>query len=174
MRPMSSSRCWLSSSSVRCCVEPSGWRSGWPYEPAGAGLRKVTGWRRLPHAPGRASRMPGGASRNSGTVRRRRAPRRRGRIGHGRSRACRSRCIVCSRRRDRAHCRYRRRAIRARARWRAGIDRLIIVDQGKQALFLPAVWNETADPRQFLTQLKLKAGIATDRVGVADEAATNL
>ena len=43
-----------------------------------------------------------------------------------------------------------------------GLDGLIIADQGKQALFLPAVWNETADPRQFLAQLKLKAGLAAD------------
>jgi MEMO1 family protein len=41
-------------------------------------------------------------------------------------------------------------------------DGLIITDQGKQALFLPAVWHEIGEPRQFLAQLKLKAGLAAD------------
>lgn len=40
-----------------------------------------------------------------------------------------------------------------------GSDGLIIADQKKQALFLPAVWKEIPDPRQFLMQLKLKAGL---------------
>jgi MEMO1 family protein len=44
----------------------------------------------------------------------------------------------------------------------AGADGLIIADQGKQALFLPAVWREIPDRRQFLAQLKLKAGLAAD------------
>jgi AmmeMemoRadiSam system protein B/AmmeMemoRadiSam system protein A len=43
-----------------------------------------------------------------------------------------------------------------------GLDGLIVADQEKRALFLPAVWKEIADPRQFLTQLKLKAGFAAD------------
>ena len=43
-----------------------------------------------------------------------------------------------------------------------GRDGLILADRGKQGLFLPAVWHEIADPRQFLRQLKLKAGLPAD------------
>lgn len=41
-------------------------------------------------------------------------------------------------------------------------DGLIIADQGKHALFLPMVWHEIREPRHFLGQLKLKAGLAAD------------
>jgi AmmeMemoRadiSam system protein B/AmmeMemoRadiSam system protein A len=42
---------------------------------------------------------------------------------------------------------------------RPGIDGLIIADLGRRALFLPSVWDELLDRRQFLTTLKLKAGL---------------
>ena len=40
-----------------------------------------------------------------------------------------------------------------------GVDGLIIEDLGRRALFLPSVWEELADQRQFLIALKLKAGL---------------
>jgi hypothetical protein len=45
------------------------------------------------------------------------------------------------------------------AQLRPRIDGLIIQDAGRTALFLPSVWEELPDPRQFLTHLKLKAGL---------------
>jgi AmmeMemoRadiSam system protein A len=45
------------------------------------------------------------------------------------------------------------------AQLRPGIDGLIIADAGRSALFLPNVWDELPDPRQFLATLKLKAGL---------------
>ncbi|HTB43645.1 MAG TPA: AmmeMemoRadiSam system protein B [Acetobacteraceae bacterium] len=42
---------------------------------------------------------------------------------------------------------------------RPGIDGLIIEDAGRAALFLPSVWEEIREPRQFLTLLKQKAGM---------------
>ena len=45
------------------------------------------------------------------------------------------------------------------AQLRPGIDGLIIEDAGRRALFLPSVWEELPDPRQFLAHLKLKAGL---------------
>jgi AmmeMemoRadiSam system protein B/AmmeMemoRadiSam system protein A len=47
------------------------------------------------------------------------------------------------------------------AQLRPGLDGLIIEDQGRRALFLPSVWQELPEPRQFLTALKLKAGLST-------------
>jgi hypothetical protein len=46
------------------------------------------------------------------------------------------------------------------AQLRPGMDGLIIEDLGRRSLFLPSVWEELAEPRQFLTALKLKAGLA--------------
>ncbi len=46
------------------------------------------------------------------------------------------------------------------AQLRPRFDGLIIEDQGRRALFLPAVWEQLPDPRRFLEQLKLKAGLA--------------
>jgi hypothetical protein len=43
---------------------------------------------------------------------------------------------------------------------RPGMDGLIIEELGRRSLFLPSVWEELPDPRQFLTLLKLKAGLA--------------
>lgn len=45
---------------------------------------------------------------------------------------------------------------------RPGVDGLIISEGQHQATFLPAVWEELPDPRDFLTQLKMKAGWAAD------------
>ena len=43
-----------------------------------------------------------------------------------------------------------------------GTDGLIIEDQGRRALFLPSVWKQLPDPRQFLIHLKNKAGLGAD------------
>jgi hypothetical protein len=45
------------------------------------------------------------------------------------------------------------------AQLRPHIDGLIIGDAGRGALFLPSVWEEVGDPRQFLEALKVKAGL---------------
>ena len=45
------------------------------------------------------------------------------------------------------------------AQLRPGVDGLIIEDLGRRSLFLPSVWEELPEPRQFLTALKLKAGL---------------
>ncbi|MCC7203558.1 MAG: AmmeMemoRadiSam system protein A [Phycisphaeraceae bacterium] len=41
---------------------------------------------------------------------------------------------------------------------RPGIDGLILEDAGHRATFLPAVWESLPDPRDFVDQLKRKAG----------------
>jgi AMMECR1 domain-containing protein len=41
-------------------------------------------------------------------------------------------------------------------------DGLIIRDQGRQALFLPSVWEQVPDPLAFVRRLKLKAGLAAE------------
>ncbi|MBL8661062.1 MAG: AmmeMemoRadiSam system protein B [Rhodospirillales bacterium] len=46
------------------------------------------------------------------------------------------------------------------ARLRPGIDGLIIEADGRRALFLPQVWKTISEPREFLVQLKRKAGLA--------------
>jgi hypothetical protein len=43
-----------------------------------------------------------------------------------------------------------------------GIDGLILTHGGRRATFLPQVWESLPDPRQFMAQLKLKAGLTTD------------
>jgi AmmeMemoRadiSam system protein A len=48
------------------------------------------------------------------------------------------------------------------ARLRPGIDGLIIGEGRRRAVFLPEVWESLASPREFLAQLKLKAGLARD------------
>ncbi|MDH5233175.1 MAG: AmmeMemoRadiSam system protein A, partial [Gammaproteobacteria bacterium] len=45
---------------------------------------------------------------------------------------------------------------------RVGVDGLIIQDKHRRATFLPAVWESLTDKKQFLTQLKLKAGMTAD------------
>ena len=48
------------------------------------------------------------------------------------------------------------------AKLRPGIDGLILAEGVRRALFLPAVWESLADPRDFVTHLKRKAGWAGD------------
>jgi AmmeMemoRadiSam system protein B/AmmeMemoRadiSam system protein A len=43
-----------------------------------------------------------------------------------------------------------------------GEDGLVLEWQGRRATFLPQVWEALPDPREFLAQLKLKAGLARD------------
>ena len=38
-------------------------------------------------------------------------------------------------------------------------DGLILEDRGQQATFLPKVWGKISDPRQFVRELKMKAGL---------------
>ncbi len=45
---------------------------------------------------------------------------------------------------------------------RPGIDGLIIEDGPRRATFLPSVWEEVRDPREFLAHLKRKAGMRPD------------
>lgn len=49
------------------------------------------------------------------------------------------------------------------AKLRPGIDGLILRDGRSGALFLPKVWDMLPDPRQFVGQLKRKAGWVPDR-----------
>ncbi len=46
------------------------------------------------------------------------------------------------------------------AQLRPGIDGLVIADAGRRALFLPSVWEQLPDPKQFLAHLKHKAGMS--------------
>jgi hypothetical protein len=48
------------------------------------------------------------------------------------------------------------------ARLRPGVDGLIIQGGEHRALFLPQVWQSLPEPKQFLGQLKLKAGLTAD------------
>lgn len=41
-----------------------------------------------------------------------------------------------------------------------GIDGLLIKDGEREGLFLPAVWKELPDRQEFITQLKIKAGLS--------------
>ena len=43
---------------------------------------------------------------------------------------------------------------------RPGVDGLILSDGGARGTFLPAVWESLPQPRQFLTELKRKAGLS--------------
>ncbi len=43
---------------------------------------------------------------------------------------------------------------------RPGIDGLILTDAGHRGTFLPAVWEELSDPKEFLNHLKIKAGLS--------------
>ena len=45
---------------------------------------------------------------------------------------------------------------------RPGVDGLILQAGHRRATFLPAVWESLPEPRAFLRQLKLKAGLAED------------
>ncbi len=50
----------------------------------------------------------------------------------------------------------------ALARLRPGIDGLILSYGRRRATFLPQVWESLPDARQFIAQLKLKAGLPAD------------
>jgi len=45
---------------------------------------------------------------------------------------------------------------------RPGIDGLILEERGQRGTFLPSVWESLPSPRQFLAQLKVKAGLPAD------------
>lgn len=45
---------------------------------------------------------------------------------------------------------------------RPGIDGLILYADGHRGTFLPSVWQQLPDPKQFLQHLKLKAGLPID------------
>jgi len=45
------------------------------------------------------------------------------------------------------------------AQLRPGIDGLILSDQGRRGTFLPSVWEQLPNPRDFLAHLKRKAGL---------------
>jgi len=45
---------------------------------------------------------------------------------------------------------------------RPGIDGLILTHGQRRATFLPQVWETLPDPRHFMAQLKLKAGLPVD------------
>ena len=45
---------------------------------------------------------------------------------------------------------------------RPGIDGLIIMENGRQATYLPSVWEQLPTPAQFVTELRRKAGLPGD------------
>ncbi len=45
---------------------------------------------------------------------------------------------------------------------RPGIDGLVLIDGRRRGTFLPSVWETIHDVREFLTHLKLKAGLPPD------------
>ncbi len=45
---------------------------------------------------------------------------------------------------------------------RPGVDGLILALGASRVTFLPAVWDQIADPQTFVRQLKLKAGWRAD------------
>ena len=45
------------------------------------------------------------------------------------------------------------------AQIRPGVDGLILSDRGRRGTFLPSVWEQLPDPRDFLDHLKRKAGL---------------
>jgi hypothetical protein len=47
-------------------------------------------------------------------------------------------------------------------RLRPGRDGLILGEGGRRATFLPAVWEDLPNPRDFVVHLKLKAGLSGD------------
>ena len=48
------------------------------------------------------------------------------------------------------------------ARLRPRVDGIIFAHEGRRATFLPQVWESLPEPREFLAQLKAKAGLARD------------
>lgn len=49
-----------------------------------------------------------------------------------------------------------------RARLRPGVDGLILTFGARRGTFLPQVWGQLPGRRQFLDQLKVKAGLPPD------------
>ncbi len=47
-------------------------------------------------------------------------------------------------------------------RLRPGVDGLLIADGSQRGTFLPAVWDSLPEPREFVRELKRKAGLAAD------------
>jgi len=45
---------------------------------------------------------------------------------------------------------------------RPGVDGLILADGKHRGVFLPVVWQELPEPKEFLNHLKLKAGLPED------------
>ncbi|PIX02068.1 MAG: AmmeMemoRadiSam system protein A, partial [Hydrogenophilales bacterium CG_4_8_14_3_um_filter_62_83] len=50
----------------------------------------------------------------------------------------------------------------ALAQLRPGIDGVIFKSGWRRSTFLPQVWEQLPEPRQFMAHLKLKAGLAAD------------
>ena len=50
------------------------------------------------------------------------------------------------------------------------IDGIIIQDKGKQALYLPSVWEQLPEPKMFLRSLKQKAGLSPEHFSNSFEA----
>ena len=48
------------------------------------------------------------------------------------------------------------------AQLHSGVDGLVLEDRGYRGTFLPSVWDELADPKDFLDHLKQKAGLPRD------------
>ncbi len=48
------------------------------------------------------------------------------------------------------------------AKLRPGIDGLVLIEGNHRATFLPSVWEQLPDPRQFLANLKIKASLPVD------------
>lgn len=48
------------------------------------------------------------------------------------------------------------------AQLRPGVDGLVIEDGPKRALFLPSVWRQLPEAKDFLSHLKVKAGMGAD------------
>lgn len=48
------------------------------------------------------------------------------------------------------------------AQLRPGIDGLILEEHGRRGTFLPSVWEQLAQPAEFLQQLKRKTGLPAD------------
>jgi AmmeMemoRadiSam system protein A len=47
-------------------------------------------------------------------------------------------------------------------RIRPGIDGLILIEGSHRGTFLPSVWESLPEPREFIAQLKVKAGLPAD------------
>ncbi|CAK0738604.1 AmmeMemoRadiSam system protein A [Gammaproteobacteria bacterium] len=45
------------------------------------------------------------------------------------------------------------------AQIRPGVDGLVLEEQGRRGTFLPSVWESLSNPQDFLSHLKLKAGL---------------